>query len=242
MADVKFDWSPVEPAHPAVVKLHDDLVGIYTHLREKYQKEIDDAFDRVSRQIGFVVTTAVPVVLEVNKEGVVKSVNMGADHLKGTLFERELSTVLGKLDDPIPIPKVAAGTYRLYLLWFDAIKLRLRTDWMEPAHFLKERLVAGIRPELAARVRPEVREPAHWFDPGIAIAVEEAVLIEALDEVYPELRLVERIAASRAALRRQLRPEVKEPAHFRQLEQGLQSEKAQEMLAELVAVLRRYGY
>ncbi|MGO9975927.1 MAG: hypothetical protein ACLP01_24600 [Solirubrobacteraceae bacterium] len=64
-------------------------------------------------------------------------------------------------------------------------------------------------------MRPEVLEPAHWFDPGVAIGVEDAVVISAIDEVYPELRLAERIAADRLALR-QIPPEVKEPAHFRE--------------------------
>lgn len=66
------DW--VEPAHPAVVRLYDDLITIYARIREKYQSEIDTAFDRISRQIGFVVTTTVPVVLEVGDEGDRKSV------------------------------------------------------------------------------------------------------------------------------------------------------------------------
>ena len=65
-------------------------------------------------------------------------------------------------------------------------------------------------------MRPEVREPAHWFDPGVAIAIEDAVVISAIDQVYPELRLAERIAADRLAIRR-IRPEVMEPVHFRDL-------------------------
>jgi len=202
------DWK--EPAHKAV-KLHDDLVGVYTHIREKYQKEIDKAFDRVSRQIGFVVTTTVPVVLEVGDKGAVKHISMGAEHLQDTLFDKELSGVLKRFyDDPVPL--VSAGTYNLYLLWFDALKLKLRTDWMEPAHFHKERFVAKARSEL---VVPEVMEPVHWFDPGIAIAVEEAVLISVIDEVYPELRLVDRVGSYRETLRRQVPPEEMKPAQFR---------------------------
>jgi hypothetical protein len=36
-----------------------------------------------------------------------------------------------------------------------------------------------------------VREPAHRFDPGVAVAIEGAVVISAIDEVYPELRLAD---------------------------------------------------
>jgi hypothetical protein len=57
-------------------------------------------------------------------------------------------------------------------------------------------LAECVYPELAL-VRPEVREPAHWFDPRIAIAPEEAVLISVIDKVYPELRLMDRIASFR---------------------------------------------
>jgi hypothetical protein len=59
-------------------------------------------------------------------------------------------------------------------------------------------------------------EPAHWFDPGRAIAFEEAALISVIDEVYPELRLVDRVAAYRQVARKAVLPEVMEPAHFRQ--------------------------
>lgn len=214
------DW--VEPAHPAVVRLYDDLITIYARIREKYQGEIDTAFDRISRQIGFVVTTTVPVVLEVGDKGEHNRISMGAEHLKDTLFDKELSKVFGPQPDPW---KVAAGKYNLYLIWFDALHLKLRTDWMEPAHFFKERdirtsAVSGISSKALKRGW-EWQEPAHWFDPGIAIAVEELVLIEAIDRVYPELRLVDRVAFVRDALRKRVRPEVMEPAHFHRIEKGI---------------------
>lgn len=225
------DW--VEPAHPAVVRLYDDLIDIYIRIREKFQKEIDNAFDRISRQIGFVVTTTVPVVFEIGDKGVFKRMCMGAEHLKDTLFDKELSKVFGPLPDPW---KVAAGSYNLYLIWFDALHLKLRTDWMEPAHFFKERLTTDIRAKSVAGIGGkalkqgwEWQEPAHWFDPGIAIAVEELVLIEAIDRVYPELRLVDHVAFVREALRRQVRPEVMEPAHFlRRIGKGMCSEGTEE--------------
>jgi hypothetical protein len=237
------DWA--EPAHPNVINLKDELVSIYKFIREKYQADIDKAFDKVSRQIGFVVTTTLPVVLEVDKGRKVKSISMGAEHLKGTIFEKEMSAVLKPLHDE-HLPAGTAGTYNLNLLWFDALKLKLRTDWMEPAHYLTEISAESIRPQVAAKsVATNIyswREPAHWFDPRIKIPIEEAVLIEAIDEVYPELKLTERVASTRENLRK-IRPEVKEPAHYyRQVESGSESEEIKKALSELATVLRRYGY
>ena len=84
----------------------------------------------------------------------------------------------------------------------------------------------------SALVRPEVREPAHWFDPGVLIAIEDAVVISAIDEVYPELRLAERIAADRLAIRR-IRPEIMEPAHFH----GSFGRRERDILSEVRAML-----
>ncbi len=234
------DW--VEPAHPAVIRLYDDLISIYKRLRGTYQAEIDKTFDRVSQQIGFVVTVTIPVVFEAGEKGVIKSISIGAEHLKGTLFDKEFSAVL----KPQPDAWVSApGTYRLYLLWVEALKLKLRTDWMEPAHLTTGRLLGNIKAGSVAQFAGKIPipwvEPAHWFDSGSLIAAEEAVVIEAIDEVYPELKIVDRIAAIRAANRAHVRPEVMEPAHFRQMEGGALSEKALNMLSEITAVLRKYG-
>jgi hypothetical protein len=222
------DW--VEPAHPSIVRLHDDLIAIYRFLREKYQEVIDQTFDQISRQIGFVVTTTVPVVLEVGKGGDVVEFRMGAEHLKDTLFDRELSAALKELGGS-SIPNVSTGTYHLHLLWFDALKLKLRTDWVEPAH-----LIPGGFGDMG-QIVPGVREPAHWFDPGTLIPVEEAVLVAVIDEVYPELRLVDRIATYRQLLRAKVRPEVMEPAHFRPGE--LQQLGAEEVLKRVRILLER---
>ncbi len=206
------DWT--EPAHPAVIRLYDDLIQVYRVMRER-QEQIDAAFDRVASQIGFVVTTTLPVRVEVGEEGSIKKTFFDGDALRGTIFEKELSGFLQELTRK-PFTGVPPGAYRFYLIWYDALKLKLRRDWLEPVHVLQGVLgaVASQRGVAeSALVRPEVREPAHWFDPGVAIAIEDAVVISAIDEVYPELRLAERIAADRLAIR-QIGPEVKEPAHF----------------------------
>lgn len=201
----------VEPAHPGVLQLLDDLVSIYTVIRDQYQTQLDQAFDRVSRQIGFVVTTTLPVVFEIAEGSKLSGIRMGAEHLKDTLFDRELSLVFANNPDPVPW-RVAAGHYQLYLLWHTALRLKLGTAWLEPAHPPYSQLEA--RQLQAGRIPPEVLEPAHWFDAGVAIAVSDRVLIEAIDTVYTDLRLADRVALTRKLVR----PEVLEPAHFRKEE------------------------
>jgi hypothetical protein len=198
----------VEPAHPGVVQLLDDLVVIYTVIRDQFQTQLDQAFDRVSRQIGFVVTTTLPVVFEIGEGSKRKGIKMSAEHLKDTLFDRELTEVFAKSPDPVPW-KVAPGSYQLYLLWHAALRLKLGTAWLEPAHPPYSQLEA--RQVQIGRVPPEVLEPAHWFDAGAAIANSDRILIEAIDTVYPDLHLANRVALTRKLVR----PEVMEPAHFR---------------------------
>ncbi len=221
------DWT--EPPHPGAVRLFDELIQIYREMREQ-QEAIDAAFDRVASQIGFVVTTTLPVRVEVHEDGSVKSAQLDGTTLRGTLFEKEFAPFVERLRGK-KFTGVPAGTFRFYVIWYDALKLKLRRDWMEPPHVLQSLLntLAGQVVAQAAVVRPEVKEPPHWFDPGIAIAIEDAVVISAIDEVYPELRLAERIAADRLAIRR-IRPEVMEPPHYL---------KERDLIGELKAALAK---
>jgi hypothetical protein len=68
--------------------------------------------------------------------------------------------------------------------------------------------------QIFQKVRRDIPEPAHWFDPGIAISEQDAVQIVAIDAAYPELQLSRQIAAYRERLRT-IVPGVREPAHFR---------------------------
>ena len=153
---------PPEPAHVSLVRDYEDIVGILKYIRGKAQGEIDRGFDRVSGQIGFVVATTVPVKLEVGEGGKIKELALRGEHLQGTLFEKRIAA-FSKGDlrgDPIPAVRgsVSKGTYDFYLLWFDALKLKLGSSQFrpppEPAHF---RLAAEL-----ARFRPPP-EPAHYF-------------------------------------------------------------------------------
>jgi hypothetical protein len=257
MADQQFvsirDW--VEPAHPMVLKYRDDLLAIYRLIRDKFQQPVDDTFDKVAREIGYLVTTTLPLSIEVAKGGNIKSIELGAEYLKGTIFEKSFAPVFKKMAgmDAEKGFKVTEGAYQIYLIWFDALKLRLRTDWIEPAHFrdylqLRERfrdvfrfdwiepahvVLGGAAPSV---VDPNVIEPAHFKptpDPW-----REKVLIAVIDEVYPELQLIERISKLKDFLRYRVRPEVIEPAHFKDLAQRL----PQAVLAEIEAVLRKHGF
>jgi len=232
------DW--MEPAHPGIIKQYEDLLSIYRIIKDKYQKAIDNAFDSVSRKIGFVVTTTIPIVVEIGEKGNVTNLVIGGDNLRGTLFEGELQNALKNIKETSI--KASAGKYSIYAIWFDALKLKLKTDWMEPAHFKKPTLTT---PTLTATiqssnivVRPEVMEPAHWFNPQVILQPEEAVLISVIDEVYPELNLASRISAIRDKAR-VVRPEVMEPAHFRLSEQ-LKDNPA-ELLKAVKELLEKYS-
>ena len=257
MADQQFvsirDW--VEPAHPMVLKYRDDLLAIYRLIHDKFQKSVDETFDKVAREIGYLVTTTLPLSIEVAAGGNIKNIGLGAEHLKGTIFERSFAPIFKKMAgmDAEKGFKVTEGVYNVYLIWFDALQLRLRTDWIEPAHFrdylqLRERFRDIFRFDWVepahvvlggaalSPVQPDVMEPAH-FKPT-ADPWREKVLIAVIDEVYPELRLIERISKLKDFLRYRVRPEVMEPAHFRDLAQRL----PEGVLAEIEAVLRKHGF
>lgn len=247
MADRRTFRPPPEPAHVSLVRQYEDLVAILKYIREQAQEVIDRSFDKVSSKIGFVVATTVPVTAEVGKDGKINHLMMRGTHLEGTLFAEILLPALSdKLKGKqIPVAKGSAlsqGNYDFYLLWFDALKLKLGVGQFrpppepahyrlaaelarfrpppepahafrpppEPAHFhLTEDLARFLREPAAAltgRFRPPP-EPAHWFNPGALITQEEQVLIVALDEVYPELRLVERVSSSRLGEEVMLNPQ-----------------------------------
>ncbi len=166
-----FPWG--EPAHPAIVKQYEDLVAIYRVIRGELQQGIDLAFDRVSSEIGFVVTTTLPIGFEITAEHSAVHWTI-PDPLKGSLFEKAMVEAVGKAG-PDHWKAVSPGRYQLLLVWHEALKLKLRKDWLEPVHYFREDIAARISEE--TRVRPEVQEPAHWFLPTATIPVEEKILI-----------------------------------------------------------------
>jgi hypothetical protein len=223
MADLSSFRPPPEPAHTSVVRHYEDLVAILKYLRES-QEVIDRAFDQIASQIGFVFATTVPVTLELEEGGKVESIALRGEHLKGTLFEKHLLPVLEERLKEIPSERenrIQKGTYEIYVIWYDALKLKLGSIIFrpppEPAHFhlSPEAGMAAFRPppepahsyvgglagnladRLAGIVFRPPPEPAHWFDRGALISERDQVLIVALDEVYGELKLLERINSFR---------------------------------------------
>lgn len=270
MGTVKFDYSPIEPAHPMQVKLQEYLLDIYKVIRERFQNKIDKAFDRVSSQIGYVLTTAVPVVLSIDGKGKIKDeIKIEGRQLKGTMFEKALQDTLAEIQKTDFPKRIEAGDYRIYIFWLDALKLKLRTDWIEPAHYRRfgqlERLRNVYQPGVSAEaVKPEVQEPVHWFDPWMKLPVEELVLVSVIDEVYPELRLIDRVRSFKDFARLKVppevmepahhhvwpdviepahvRPEVIEPVHHRIPGQDIQIDKLKGLLSQLGEILRNHGF
>jgi hypothetical protein len=245
------DWQ--EPAHLVVVRHYDDLVAIHRVIREKFQSRIDEAFDRVSRQIGWVVAMTLPVRI-IAAKGKVRSVELASEHLRGTVFEKEMAPLLAEIGkagfpaleggEPIagnagdPTPEPASVAYDFRLIWANALRVRLRTEWLEPAH---------VRPWLEpAHLHQPWLEPAHWvLDPHpdpwrerVSFAPwKERVLLSVLDEVYPELQLMARVTELKAVLRARrwpVGPGVPEPAHVDPLQRI-----DPRLMAELVRAVRR---
>jgi hypothetical protein len=252
MRKVEFDHSPIEPVHPVQVRLYEDLLQIYSFIREKFQLEIDKAFDSVASQIGFVIATSIEVGMKFDKGGTVSGIIIvEGRQFRDTVIEKALSKPLKMIADTQFPDKIRQGEYSLHLFWFDALKIKLRTDWVEPAHHRGishlERLKFRdlIKPELSKErvaVKPEVIEPVHWFDPGYRISADEAILVSVIDEVYSELGLVERISKIRATQGFAEVPSVvKEPVHNLTREEGLELGKIRNLLTEINDRLRRYG-
>lgn len=204
----------VEPAHPSIIRIYEDLVAVYRAMKAR-QEQVDKIFDEVASQIGFVVTTTIPVNVHIEQHGQVKSVELDKA-LRDTMFQKAFGGMVGEFAGGV-FHNASPGSYRFYLIWYDALALKLRRDWIEPAHVLQSLVSSIARPGLSAgeigAVIPECCEPAQWFDPGITLAVEDVLSISAISEVYPELRLSERVSADRMLIR-QIRPHVMEPVHL----------------------------
>ena len=148
-----------ELVQPAAIRLYNNL-STYTGLMRDRQKEIDAAFDRVAAQIGFIVTTTLPVRVEVAEEGAVKKASFDGEALRGTIFEKELSGFLQDFAQET-IRGVPAGTYRYYLIWYDALNFKLRFDCSNPCTSSRVYSGRSCHSEAgfsaASLVRPEVR-------------------------------------------------------------------------------------
>ena len=160
-------WLWMEPAQ--YIKEVDDLASLYQEIRDTYQDKIDEAFDTVSRKIGFVVLTSLPVTITVDENGGISAIEMSAQNMKGTLFE----TVKDVLKPMIKAKKIESkgskkaickGDYQILIIW----KAGLKAMWAtlpilrhEPAHppYYYDAEAARMM-----RVHQEPAHPPYYYD------------------------------------------------------------------------------
>jgi hypothetical protein len=233
------NFSHQEPAHPMQLKLQEDLLSIYRQIREKFQKEIDKAFDRTASQIGYVINTAIQVTVKIEK-GSTSIIIIDDDQFKDTILEKEMKSPLEnmrKLSFDIK-----AGEFNIYLFWYEALRLRLRTDWMEPAHHRNIFQIEALKYMELQQFKPRTvppPEPVHFFNPLIPISDEELILVSVIDQVYPELQLADKISKARLYSRKMINPEVMEPVHIKP---GSELIRIRELLSQIDVILKQLGH
>lgn len=243
---------PIEPAHSSVVKLQEDLFYIYQLIRDKLQVKIDKAFNDIARQYGFVVTTSIPITLTLDESGTVMGVVVtDGKPIQDSIILKEMNHVFDLFKKSKFPQSISTGDFNIYLFWYEALKIKLKTDWIEPAHyrvfsqFEHYKFDANTSSSNKYRnlnVKPDVIEPVHWFDPKSHIEVEEAVLINVIDEIYPELQLTTKISAARSLEKvMEVPSDVKEPVHFRLGQLELELKEIRNLLLELNTKLTGKG-
>ena len=163
-------WLWMEPAQ--FIGRVDDLASLYTEIREHYQNAIDEAFDKVSRQIGFVVLTSIPITVTVDNNGRVSQIEMAVENMKGTLFESVKDVLKPMMKQERGETKgktrvISKGDYQIVVFWKAGLKAigaslqGLIQVPGEPAHY-------SIPGSLAARLGRILPEPAHYshFEPA----------------------------------------------------------------------------
>ncbi len=90
--------------------------------------------------------------------------------------------------------------YHLYAIWQATLSLVLQHYWLEPAQ-PGTILGTGDLQVQAFKRPPGVHEPAHFLDAAMQLMAEDTIVIAAIDQVYSELHIAERIAAARTATR-----------------------------------------
>jgi hypothetical protein len=235
------NFSHQEPAHPMQLKLQEDLLSIYRQIREKFQNEIDKAFDRTASQIGYVINTAIPVTLKIEKSNAVIIIP-DEFQFKDTILEQEMKGLMDGMRKMKWGNEISAGEFKMYLFWYEALKLRLRTEWMEPVHYRNIFQDEALRYRELQQVKERTAvlpEPAHFFNPLIPISDEELILVNVIDQVYPELQLIEKISKTRLYSRKLINPEVMEPVHIKP---GAELGRIRELLSQIDVILRQLGH
>ena len=208
----------VERPRRSTIRFHEDLIQVYRSMKE-YQREIDRAFDSVASRIGCGATTTFPVRAEVESGGVLHSLVPDGDAVGQTALGREFKPFLDALEGRI-LRDVSPGTYRFYLIWYDALLLELQCDVYAPVQML-----SALIDMITAPAQPAT---------GIALPEGDALPLSAIDAAYPELRLADRMSANRTAVRR-IASHATAPADYNCLG------PRESLLAELQTVLQGFG-
>jgi hypothetical protein len=126
--------------------------------------------------------------------------------------------------------------------------------WLEPAHPVfqtAEDFQKAVEATATAKTF-EHTEPVQYLNRVSQIIQEKSLLVSAIDEVYPELKLAERLNKAQYAMSptlplpppRAVWPGVREPAHMMTASQWASSPRPEpwmQIMAEIAQVLERYG-
>jgi len=200
-------WLWMEPAQ--FIQEIDDLASLYAEIRDTYQTKIDEAFDQVSRKIGFVVLTSLPVTFSVDENGGICGIEMSAKNMKGTIFEAVKDVLapmskVRKLESKSTKKAIAKGDYQVLIIWKAGLKAILASLPIlrgEPAHPPYSYDAEAARYAML-RAHQEPAHPPYYFDP---MATQESEYwrstIAVIDRMYPELNLGAQIAAAKCGSR-----------------------------------------
>jgi len=173
MSDTSYisKWLVREPPH--FVRSFEDLVTLYEVIRDKYQAKIDQSFDAVSAQIGFVVTTMLPVTVVIDPKKTISAADLGEESLRSSIFGKQFAEVLDGIKRESSFSELKPGDYNIILFWNKGLQAIFAATKSSA-----ESMQAGPTPQPAIKTLPG----------------EAAVLFSAIDKVYPDLNLGRRLS------------------------------------------------
>jgi hypothetical protein len=141
-----------------------------------------------------------------------------------------------------------------HTLWMEPVHYPGCRPWLEPAHPVfqtAEDFQKAVEATATAKTF-EHTEPVQYLNRVSQIIQEKSLLVSAIDEVYPELKLAERLNKAQYAMSptlplpppRAVWPGVREPAHMMTASQWASSPRPEpwmQIMAEIAQVLERYG-
>ena len=150
-------YSHVEPVQHATLKLHEYLSRIYQYLKG-HQKEIDRVFDSTSEKMGVVLTTSLLSEMQVVDKKIKAFKTVIPQGYKPTMYHEAMDKLLAGMHGTA-LEEVADGQHPLYVFWHEALKAKLKTSWIEPAHYIDR-----IRDKASLYSRTETDYSLSWID------------------------------------------------------------------------------